>query len=443
MKIFLCLNYFLPESVGGTEIYVANLASQLIQQGIEAVVIVPNQGIDKSEEYFYEGIRVIKYAENSVEDRSMILGKTKPKGLDLFAEIINQEKPDIVHFHELSPGKGFSIFHVEKLYELKVPVIITFHVPYYTCLRGSLLYKGREKCDGEINIKKCTACMYQQKNITGVKASILNNIAMGLFHLNIDSTALNSSMGTALGFPFVIDKLKKDVLRLSVLAQKIVVIADWYQQVLKRNHVAEEKMVFIKQGLPNNEIRKRNISLPAAPLRIVYVGRITLLKGLHLLLDAVLKIPRQQINLDIYGVDTNDSYILDCKEKTKAHENVHWNGRINSSELIDALSKYHLLCLPSTFEMSPLVIQEAFAAGIPVLASDVYGNAEQVKEGENGWLFKLNDENDLKEKLEMLINHPEMIDKAREKLPAVNTFKKVGTDHMELYKDVITNYNRN
>ena len=443
MKIFLCLNYFLPESVGGTEIYVANLASQLIQQGIEAFVIVPNQGIDQSEEYFYEGTRVIKYAENSVEDRAMILGKTKPKGLDLFADIINKEKPDIVHFHELSPGKGFSIFHVEKLYELKVPVIITFHVPYYTCLRGSLLYKGREKCDGEINIKKCTACMYQQKNITGIKASFLNNMAMGLFHLNIDSTALNSSMGTALGFPFVIDKLKKDVLRLSVLAQKIVVIADWYQQVLKRNHVAEEKMVFIKQGLPNNEIRKRNISLFTAPLRIVYVGRITLLKGLHLLLEAVLKIPRQQIELDIYGVDTNDSYILDCKEKTKNHENIHWKGRINSSELIDALSKYHLLCLPSAFEMSPLVIQEAFAAGIPVLASDVYGNAEQVKDGENGWLFKLNDENDLNDKLEMLINHPGMIVKAREKLPAVNTFKKVGTDHIELYKDVITNYTRN
>jgi len=221
LKVILCLNYFLPESVGGTEIYVANLASELIQKGIEAVVIVPNQGIDKSEEYFYEGIKVIKYAENSVEDRSMILGKTKPGGLDLFAEIINLEKPDIVHFHELSPGKGFSIFHVEKLYELKVPVIITFHVPYYTCLRGSLLYKGREKCDGEIIVKSCTACMYQQKNITGVKASILNNMAMGLFQLNIDSTALNSSMGTALGFPFVIDKLKKDVIQVLLTSRQI------------------------------------------------------------------------------------------------------------------------------------------------------------------------------------------------------------------------------
>lgn len=441
MKIILCLHHFLPEFVGGTEIYVANLAKQILQKGNEVFVLIPNLGIDTTEEYFHEGIRVIKYAENSIEDRPMILGKKKPDGLKVFAQIIEKEKPGLVHFHELAPGRGINIFHVEKVHELKIPIVITFHVPFYTCLRGSLLYKGQQKCDGEILIKRCTACMYQQKNITGAKASILNKIAMGLFHLNIDSTSLNSSVGTALGFPFVIDKMKKDLLRLSFLAEKIVVIADWYKDILLRNKVPRNKMVFIKQGLPNAEIRKPVKSSFTASLRVVYIGRITALKGLHLLIDAVLKINPEKIQLDIYGSETNDSYVLECKAKSGAHTNINWNGRINSSEVIDTLSKYHVMCLPSAFEMSSLVIQEAFAAGIPVLASDVYGNAEQVKENENGWLFQLNNENDLKDKLEMLMNNPEMIDKAREKLPHVNTFAKVGADHIELYRSVISNYN--
>jgi hypothetical protein len=53
----------------------------------------------------------------------------------------------------------------------------------------------------------------------------------------------------------------------------------------------------------------------------------------------------------------------------------------------------------------------------------------------------LDDENDLKNKLESLINNPRMIDKACEKLPSINTFEKVGADHIELYDTVINNYN--
>jgi glycosyltransferase involved in cell wall biosynthesis len=443
MKIILCLHHFLPEFVGGTEIYVANLAKQLLQKGNQVVVIIPNLGTNSTEEYFHEGIRVIKYAENSLEDRAMIMGKKKPDGLREFSEIIKKENPTHVHFHELAPGRGINIFHVKEVHQLRIPVVITFHVPFYSCLRGTLLHKGKQKCDGEIIIKRCTACMYQQKNIKGTKAFILNRIAMCLFHLNIDPTGLNNSFGTALGFPFVIDKMKKDLARLSGLAEKIVVIADWYRKILLKNNVPEHKMVFIKQGLPNAEIRKPVISSFTMPLRVVYIGRITEPKGLHLLIDAVLKISPAKIQLDIYGNETSDSYTMACKEKSKTHNNLNWKGRIHSLEVINTLSKYHVLCLPSAFEMSPLVIQEAFAAGIPILASDVYGNFEQVKENENGWLFQLNKEDDLKDKLEMLINNPGMIDKAREKFQPINTFEKIGIHHIELYKQVTSNYNNN
>jgi len=440
LKVILCLHHFLPEFVGGTEIYTFNLAKQLIQQNIEVVMLIPNLGVGNTEEYDYEGVRVIKYAENSVEDRAMILGKKKPDGIKIFGELLIKEQPSLVHFHELAPGRGISIFHVEKAYQLKIPIVITFHVPFYTCFKGSLIYKEATKCDGEIKIDRCTACVYHQKGITGFKGFLFNKFSMGLYDLHINPTGLNSKLGTALGLPYVISKIKKDLVKLSSFSERIVVIACWYKQVLERNKVPVEKITFIKQGLPvkrNNEIKSIEVNLP---IRVVYMGRITQLKGLHLLIDAILELPSSSISLTIYGLETPDPYVLACKEKTKNAGNIFWKGRIAPSEVISTFSEYHLLCLPSAFEMSPLVIQEAFAAGIPVLASDVYGNAEQIKDGFNGWLFRFNDSEDLRNKLKILVDDPSLIAKTKKHLPGVNTFENVANHHLKLYDSIIQNY---
>ena len=87
--------------------------------------------------------------------------------------------------------------------------------------------------------------------------------------------------------------------------------------------------------------------------------------------------------------------------------------------------------------MSPLVIQESFAAGIPVLASDIYGNAEQVIDNVNGWLFKFNDSKHLKMKLQQLIDDPERIRSAKQNLPAIRSFKEVAAEYEKLYNNIL------
>ena len=440
MKIAFCLHHFLPGYIGGTEIYILNLAKQLIKAHNDVVVIIPNPGIEITEEYYYEEIRIIKYAENSTEDRGMILGNTKPEGLGKFAEILVKENPSLVHFHELAPGRGPCRFHVEKVKELLIPIVITFHVPFYTCFKGTLIYKATEKCDGEIKIDKCTACIYHYKNITGFKATLLNTLATNLFKANINATFLNNPVGTAIGFPFVVNKIKNDLLYYAASAEKIIVIAEWYKQVLRLNKVPAEKIVFIQQGLSTGSFNKPAAIDVSLPIRVVYIGRITPLKGLHLLIDAILQLPVEKICLSIYGLETEDDYVVSLKNKTRAIENITWHGRISPATVVPALSSYHLLCLPSAFEMSPLVIQEAFAAGIPVIASDVNGNAEQIKDGINGWLFSTNDSGNLKDKLSALVNNTSLIDSAKKQLPILNTFEEVGNAHQTLYGGILKDF---
>jgi hypothetical protein len=76
--------------------------------------------------------------------------------------------------------------------------------------------------------------VYQEKNITGIKAKFLSIASSSLYKFKLNPTRLNSTLGTALGFPFVINKIKKDLLRLSAFAEKIVVIADWYREILEK-----------------------------------------------------------------------------------------------------------------------------------------------------------------------------------------------------------------
>ena len=438
MKIAFCLHHFLPTHIAGTEIYVFNLAVHLKAMGVDTLVIIPNLGSDSNEEYEHDGIRVIKYAENSVEDRAMILGKTRPDGLSRFVTVLKDEQPDVVHFHELAPGRGFNIFHVKAVHQLQVPVVLTFHLSGYTCFKGSLMYKDIIKCDGQIKIRRCTECVYQSKKITGIKGQVLTATAMSLFKTGINTTVLNNSIATAFGFPFVISKIKNDLLKLTDIAEKIIVLANWYKVVLEKNGVATEKLVYIKQGLTNSPPKAPSNAGIILPLKIVFIGRISPLKGLHLLIDAINELPEEKISLYIYGHETGDGYVAECKQKSASKKNIHWMGAISPPDVIATLSRYHLLCLPSTFsEMSPLVIREAFAAGLPVLASDVYGNAEQIENGVNGWLFRFKDSIDLQTKIQMLITDPSLVQVAKQHLPSPFLFKQVAAMQLKVYEGIL------
>ncbi len=446
MKIIFCLHHFLPEYIAGTEIYTLRLAQSLKISGVDVVILIPGFDIPVTTEYINEGIRVIRHAENSLEDREMIMGKKAPGGLQEFADIMIKERPDIVHFHELAPGRGTNIFHVEKTHSLNIPIILTFHLSYYTCIKNSLYYKNIKKCDGIIMVKRCTECVYDEKNIKGLPGKFLSNTAAALFKLNINTTSWNNPAGTALGFPFVIKKLKDNLFRLSTLAEKIVVIAQWYKEILEKNEIPSSKLVYIKQGLTSEYSAPLVHESIDYPLKVVYIGRITSTKGLHLLIDTVCRLPHDKISLHIYGKESESDYVNECKKRSACSNNISWKGVIASKNVIPTLSGYDLLCLPSIFsEMSPLVIQEAFAAGIPVLVSTVYGNIEQVIPGTDGWLFRFNDREDLFEKMLYLINNLHEVEQARHHLPPSNSFSQVAESHLHLYTETInnkkTNYN--
>ena len=400
---------------------------------------MPNYGNHHTEEYNVQGIRVIQYSEPSIVDRKLMMGKRIPDGLNAFKKVLLSEKPDIVQFHVVGMSNGITKHHLLVSKKMGFKIIVTFHITGYSCKTGNLMYKDEKPCDGIININKCTWCNYTVRNISPIKKRLLYAAAIMGYKLNYDTINWPSQIGTALSFPFIIQQLKNDLLQLIANCDKIVVLSNWYKNVLLKNGIAEDKLELITQGSPlqetNDAVTKIKI---VEEIKLVFIGRIIESKGLHLLINALKQLPQEKISLDIYGQINNNAYTNECIAQSANFKNIRWRGRLLPNEVVSTFKNYDLLCVPSTIcEMSPLVIQEAFTAGIPVLASEVYGNAEQIKDNVNGWLFKFNDSNDLKNKLQQLIENPEKILIVKKNIPAVKSFSAVADEYEQLYNRII------
>ncbi|MBC5773491.1 glycosyltransferase [Pontibacter sp. KCTC 32443] len=439
MKVVLVLNHYLPFQVAGTEVYTSLLASFLKSTGHQVDVIIPNYNSAVNNTYSYNGINVHQYAEPSVSNRALIMGKKQPNGLVFFEKLLKELKPDIVHFQELAGSNGITLHHVELAKAHGFKTLMTFHLAGYSCMTGNLMLNGKTPCKGIIEPLVCASCVYTSKNLPLIQKKALTFVSGIFYNLGLDASELNNAIGTAIGYPFIIKRKHQNLMRLTNACDKVVTITDWYKHILLRNGVNPDKISLVTQSLPSFSTNFKKVKNEIPPkIKLVFVGRISHFKGLHLLIEALKKLNSSSVSLDIYGQSSGDEYESYWREESKSCNNIKWCGSIKPGTTVEVLSKYHVLCLPSTFsEMSPLVIKEAFAAGIPVLASNVYGNAEQIQHNVNGLLFDFNKVGSLIQQLMRLLNESQLLSQLKDNIIEPDTFERVGNKYLEIYSELI------
>jgi glycosyltransferase involved in cell wall biosynthesis len=148
--------------------------------------------------------------------------------------------------------------------------------------------------------------------------------------------------------------------------------------------------------------------------RVLFAGRLVALKGVMDLIRATSKVAQsQKIDLILAGSLDDHRYVSQLKSAARRlgiNDLVQFRGLLNEQELREELGRCAVLVLPSYQESAPMVIIEAMAAGIPVIASNVGGLPYQVKEGETGFLIKPGDVNALSERLIALLADRSMRD---------------------------------
>lgn len=436
MKIIHVLNHFLPQQTAGTEVYTWALSKALLDLNFDIKVVVPNYGLATNETYSYDNICVIKFSDPTSVDRELILGQKKSLSIDSFRRILETEKPDIIHFHEIGSGNGVTINHLITAKNLGLKVIVTFHLAGYSCMTGGLINSKNQICNGKYQLYDCTRCVLSKKGVK-VGNRFLSKISVFLSKFELSTLKWNNRLGTLLGTSEIIQNHNLRLHQIIKFSDRIVTLTDWYKDVLIKNNVEQNKIRTVYQGLSDCTKTKLKTQKVKKGLNLVYVGRITEIKGIHILIQAIERIKEKKITLSIFGEDDNTTYGSVLRLKTESNSNIIWKGKIPPNKVREEIANHDLLCLCTTItEMSPLVFLEARSVGVPIIASNVLGNAKLIDDNVNGFLFDFNNSKSLSRKLKEILNNPKLLEQVSLIKNEIVTFKDIALEYSKIYSEL-------
>ncbi len=315
------------------------------------------------------------------------------------ADIVAAERPDIVHIHNFFPLLTPAIH--EGAAEAGAAVVQTLHNFRTICAAATLLR------DGTV----CEKCVSGQRLWGAVHRCYRNSLPASLAAARMQRHADRHRI--------------------------------WHIHVhrfIALTHFAREK--FIAGGLPADRIAVKSTfvapsSDASAPHRsgALYVGRLSPEKGLATLIEAWRNIPDHLLTIVGDGPLPNAL-------RPEAPANVTFLGPQPTETVKQLMARASLLIVPSLwYEGMPMVVLEAFATGLPVLASRIGALAEMIEPGSTGALFIPGDAADLGHNANTLLAHPDTLAKmgARARHIADTLYSPARNLHLleDIYREAI------
>ncbi|MDP8245213.1 MAG: glycosyltransferase [Candidatus Hinthialibacter antarcticus] len=196
----------------------------------------------------------------------------------------------------------------------------------------------------------------------------------------------------------------------------------------------EEKIVFSDYGIADLGYQPA-ATPPQRPIRFTYVGTLVEHKGVHVLIEAFNRLPRDGAILNVFGsMDEFTGYVKRIQNLI-AHPGVRLRGRAENKDVPGILSETDALIVPSIwFENSPITIHEAFLARVPVITSNFGGMADLVQDGKNGLLFDVGDVEALSACLQRCVDDPQLLERLKPNPASVKTLDDDGKWMEEQYQ---------
>ncbi len=178
--------------------------------------------------------------------------------------------------------------------------------------------------------------------------------------------------------------------------------------LIKNFGVKSSKILVINNALQYNELQNTGNQN-----KIVYAGRLDAVKGLSTLITAMSIVISYypSLKLHIIGDDTSGDEADNLKmqvKNLKLEENIIFIGNKSRDDVLKEFSSAWFSVVPSRVEAFGYVVIESFSVGTPVVGSETTGIAEIIRDKKDGFLFKVEDFQDLAEKMVTLLRDPAM-----------------------------------
>ena len=203
----------------------------------------------------------------------------------------------------------------------------------------------------------------------------------------------------------------------------------------------QQKIGIIYNGINVAEFNFIERSVSCEEFKVICVSRITPRKGIKYLIQAVAQLAEKYpfIKLQLIGEGDEKEELEHGTLNMKHGTQIEFLGRIEHEKLPQYYQNADVFVLPSLNEGMSNTMLEALASGLPLISTNTGGAEELVADGENGFIVKMKDVDDIAAKLEMLIQNPElrlrMARKSREKAEGMS-WGRVAEQYYESYKSL-------
>ncbi len=415
MRILWATYNYYPERYGGTEVYVASTTRILQHLGhsIHLIAGSVREPADPSrrsepEEFVYDGLPVTFLRLRSERfTRREFAGSEAADLTAWWSQWLERHPCDLLHLHGHSLACSNSLILAAKRH--RIPIAVSFHHPGLVCARGNLVQAWGIPCDGQLRQIRCSACFGLTK-------------LSGAVHFQSGATQPIRAESQRGGKPFgktltAITLPWQFGIRVQAWKKLVACVDGWHafseesKQLLIRNGVAADRITTIPHGIDPITVPERR---PSDKVRIGFIGRFDPEKGIHLLVQAIRRIPKSTpVRFIFYGEaqdETERPFQKEVESLASQDSRVCLKGPFQRAEIGQILANLDVLAVPSlVFETGPLVALEAFQAGLPVIGTRWGSIPSLVQDGVNGLLFPWGDSHALARCIQQVVSKPTLL----------------------------------
>lgn len=442
MRIAYLVHFYPPSPCGGAGNHTASLAETFQKGGAEVGVLC----VDR----WGQGDRYLNGQDDAVRNgvfvrRLHVNWQKAPRPFDWLYDsptlgeqarlFLAEFRPDVVHVASCYTLSARPIFVAK---EMGLPVIVHLHDYWLLCARHTLLHKNDTQCSGPESAWKCQTCMLANTKAWQGVARILGDTSRRRLFSALGAIPWVTRRRGFKGLIGNFERRQQIVLRAAEIADVLITPTAFARALHVQYGVSNPNFIVMPNGNDVEWSRLVN-RLPSEQLRIGFMGNVIPIKGVHLLVDAYRKLlaAGRSVQLQIWGDGSLAPEYYQALQESSP-KTVKWGGRYDKTDLPRILSEIDVLVAPSLwYEVQPLVIQEAFAAGVPVVVSDNTSMAEGVIPERDGLHFKRGDVEDLTRQLSRLADDSGLLDELRRGIPSVLRIDQNVGALAELYTKLI------